>query len=117
MNELMRVSPSIKTPAMEVRLRPDWAFSQERCNEAMARLQTTSFRDVVLSSAIHFEPPGAEPAKENADDPDAGMLAFHRELAKLGVDAGAEDCGPDASSPWLLRFEFDRAKMLDLQIG
>ena len=107
MRELMSMSKTIKTPAMTIRLRPEWAASMERANEVASNVQTTCFRDLVKSSSVYFDPSDAE----TTIDDDRDMMKFYREfgaLDRMGCDA--------TSSPWLLRFELDRAKMLDLKV-
>ena len=107
MRELMSMSKSIKTPAMTIRLKPEWAASMERANEVASNVQTTCFRDLVKSSSVYFDPSDAETTIED----DRPMMKFYREfgaLDRMGCDA--------RSSPWLLRFELDRAKMLDLKV-
>ncbi|GAX86436.1 hypothetical protein CEUSTIGMA_g13846.t1 [Chlamydomonas eustigma] len=105
MKELMAVSKNIKTPAMTIRLRREWA-TQDRADLVKSTLETTFFRDLVTRSTIHFDP------SESAVEDDAGLLRFYRDFGSMDR-VGA--CDP-AASPWLLRFEFDRMKMLDLQV-
>ncbi|GAX84486.1 hypothetical protein CEUSTIGMA_g11906.t1 [Chlamydomonas eustigma] len=105
MKELMAVSKNIKTPAMTIRLRREWA-TQDRADLVKSTLETTFFRDLVTRSTIHFDP------SESAVADDAGLLRFYRDFGSMDR-VGA--CDP-AASPWLLRFEFDRMKMLDLQV-
>ena len=107
MKELMSMSKNIKTPAMTIYLKREWATSMERAADVMANVQTTRFRDLVKSSAVYFDPSDAETTIPD----DAGLMRFYKEFGaidRLGCAASA--------SPWLLRFEFDRAKMLDLKV-
>jgi DNA-directed RNA polymerase beta' subunit len=107
MNELMRMSRNIKTPAMTIRLKREWATSMERASEVMSDVQTTCFRHLVKSSSVYYDPSDTETEIEE----DKEMMRFYREfgtLDRMGCEARA--------SPWLLRFEFERDKMLDLKI-
>jgi DNA-directed RNA polymerase beta' subunit len=107
MRELMSMSKSIKTPAMTIRLKPEWCTSMERANQVASNVQTTCFRDLVKSSSVYFDPSDAD----TTIDDDRPMMKFYREfgaLDRMGCDA--------RSSPWLLRFELDRSKMLDLKV-
>ena len=106
MKELMSMSKNVKTPSMSVALRREWATSQERAQAVLSSIEMTHFRDLVRRSSVHFDPEngGATSVAE-----DAGMMAFYREFGGAACDARA--------SPWLLRFEFDRMKMLDLKVS
>jgi DNA-directed RNA polymerase beta' subunit len=120
MRELMSMSKAIKTPAMTVRVRREWAASRARCEEIMSRIQTTRFRDLVMTSSVLYEPAADE--AEEGRGADAALMRFHRASAALDANAAAacaEAAGAAAAqqSPWLLRFEFDRARMLDLNVS
>jgi len=114
MKELMSMSKNIKTPGMTIRLRREWATSREKAQAVLSSIETTHFRDLVRRSSVHFDP--SDGADTSIED-DAGMMAFYREFASggTGESANASACDVHAS-PWLLRFEFDRMKMLDLQV-
>jgi DNA-directed RNA polymerase beta' subunit len=118
MKELMSMSKNIKTPGMTIRLRREWATSREKAQAVLSSIETTHFRDLVRRSSVHFDP--SDGADTSVED-DAGMMAFYREFASGGTgesaNASATASACDAhASPWLLRFEFDRMKMLDLQV-
>lgn len=102
MKELMSISKNIKTPMMKVHLQREWGTTMEGAMHVLADIKTTHFRDVVKRSAIFFDPDGT------ALEEDGGMLKFHNDF-----------CGKEVRqlSPWVLRFEFDRSKMLELSIS
>jgi DNA-directed RNA polymerase beta' subunit len=113
MKELMSVSRNgIKTPAMLVRLRREWGTSMERAKEVMSKIQTTRFRDLVRASSVYYDPDDTNTVI--AEDRD--LMRFYNEFCALDVSNGG---GADAArmAPWVLRFEFDRMKMLDLQVS
>ena len=107
MKEIMSMSKNIKTPSMKIRLRREWATSQERTQAVLSTLETTHFRDVVKRTSVHFDPSDMNTRIKE----DEGLLAFYRDFA------GTDDAPNSAAScPWVLRFEFDRMKMLNLQV-
>ncbi len=109
MMELMAMSKKIKTPVMKIRLLREWATSTDHVSQVLSEIVTTHFRNIVTRSSVHFDPrDDATAVKE-----DAGLMRFTSEFRKLS-SGGA--CAP-ATSPWLLRFEFDRVKMLNLQVS
>jgi DNA-directed RNA polymerase II subunit RPB1 len=101
MKELMAISKNIKTPVMKIHLQREWATTIEGAKHVLADIKTTHFKDIVKISSIYFDPDGS------AIDADVGLLSFQRDY-----------CGDDARqlSPWVLRFEFDRSKMLEFSI-
>jgi DNA-directed RNA polymerase beta' subunit len=107
MKELVSASKNIKTPAMTVRLRREFSTSMERAAEVMSSVQTTRFKDLVRASSVHFDPSDAETTIED----DREFIRFYNKVGELD----ATRCDATAS-PWLLRFELDRSKMLDLQV-
>jgi intein/homing endonuclease len=112
MKELMSMSKNVKTPAMKVALRREWATSQEKAQAVLSSIETTNFRDLVKRSSVHFDPESAD-GGSTAVAEDAGMMAFYREFGAQEASRVACDA---RASPWLLRFEFDRMKMLDLSV-
>lgn len=108
MRELIHVSKEIKTPFMSIYLPESTRKSGVKGDELASEMQTTKFRDVIKSTHVYFDPPG----NATLIDADAGLTSFYRELQ--GLDAGNRQGANE--SPWVLRFEFDRMKMLRLQI-
>lgn len=108
MRELIHVSKEIKTPYMSLFLPETSRRSIEKGNELVSEVQKTKFRDVIKSTHVYFDPP------QNATliDEDAGLTSFYRELQALDVN----NRSTLNESPWVLRFEFDRMKMLKQQI-
>jgi hypothetical protein len=107
MKELMSMSKNIKTPSMKIRLRREWATNQERTQSVLSTLETTHFRDVVKRTSVYFDPSDSDTRIKE----DEGLMAFYRDFA--GDSAAPIN---NASCPWVLRFEFDRMKMLNLQV-
>ena len=107
MKEIMSMSKNIKTPSMKIRLRREWATSQERTQAVLSTIETTHFRDVVKRTSVHFDPSDMNTRIKE----DEGLMAFYRDFA------GTTDSPNSAAAcPWVLRFEFDRMKMLNLQV-
>jgi DNA-directed RNA polymerase II subunit RPB1 len=67
----------------------------------------THFRDLVSRSSVLYDPDDAAPAA------DLGMLRLYERMRTTTAEASGCDA---RASPWLLRFEFDRMKMLDMQV-
>ncbi|PNG99554.1 DNA-directed RNA polymerase II subunit RPB1 [Tetrabaena socialis] len=108
LQELFHVSKSIKTPYMRIFVREPWNTDMNRCRDVCSAVQTTRFSDVVQESKVYYDPPGKE--SSNIHEDQDLIRAFKRYT--LNVD---QQCRHE--SQWVLRFEFDRTKMLELQIS
>lgn len=108
LRELLNVSKNIKTPAMVVSVKKEFATDKDKCADIMNSIQTARFRDVVKSSRIYYDP---------SDDPDRSLIDEDRDLLRLHARY-ADFIGSceKRKSPWLLRFEFDHAEMLKLNV-
>lgn len=105
LRELFNVSKNIKTPAMTIAVKKEFATDRDKCADIMNSIQTARFRDVVKASRIYFDP---------FDSADLTNIAEDRDLLRLYAayaDFLSTACDK-RKSPWLVRFEFDRAEML-----
>eukprot|EP00798_Chlamydomonas_sp_ICE-L_P026615 gene26615-biopygen3024 len=109
LRELLSMTKKIKTPTMALQLRPEHSASIERAKDVMSDIQTTLLKDVVRSSAIYFDPHDDERSVVLADH---GLLAFHKKYCLLVNNDG----GGVQSSPWLMRLELNRERMLDCNV-
>eukprot|EP00798_Chlamydomonas_sp_ICE-L_P026665 gene26665-biopygen3936 len=107
LRELLSMTKKIKTPTMALQLRPEHSASIERAKDVMSDIQTTLLKDVVRSSAIYFDPHDDERSVVLADH---GLLAFHKKYCLLVNNDGGQ------SSPWLMRLELDRERMLECNV-
>jgi DNA-directed RNA polymerase II subunit RPB1 len=102
--ELLSVSKNIKAPSLTVYLRPEYMSDYEQAQGAMNAIETTYVRDLVTSSCVYFEP-----------NPRTSQIA--EDMVFLNEYAAFQALDPinceKVHSPWVLRFEIDRARMLD----
>eukprot|EP00798_Chlamydomonas_sp_ICE-L_P014612 gene14612-biopygen23657 len=110
LRELLSMTKKIKTPTMALQLRPEHSASIERAKDVMSDIQTTLLKDVVRSSAIYFDPHDDERSVVLADH---GLLAFHKKYCLL---VNNNDGVGVQSSPWLMRLELDRERMLECNV-
>jgi DNA-directed RNA polymerase beta' subunit len=115
LKELMSVTKNIKTPCMEVHLDAAVLASGAPADAAKvlaSDLQTTRFKDLVTRSRIYYDPDD----KESRISDDRALLDFYEQFRALEVASAAAAAEERRVSPWVLRFEFNRAKMLDLNV-
>jgi len=101
LNELLAVSKKIKTPIMNIYLKPDVSMDKVQSLEIMNNIRTIRFRDIITSSSIYFDPSDFNTTIVE----DRGFIDYYRGFQDEAVP-----------TPWLLRMEFDRAKMLDFKV-
>jgi DNA-directed RNA polymerase beta' subunit len=106
MKELLSVSKNIKTPSMMIYLDETINKDFNKASEVLNRIETTHMRDILKSSAIYFSP---EEFETDIED-DRSFMQMYKVFEELEPECN------DKPSPWLLRFEFDKAKMDDLGI-
>jgi DNA-directed RNA polymerase II subunit RPB1 len=101
--ELLGNTKHPKTPFMTVYLtRPAREVAFAMCD----RVRSTTVADIMTSTAIMYDA---------GDDPDFGQDAEAKRLAAL-YKAFDIDAGDAALSPWLLKLDLDRRKMIDLDV-
>jgi DNA-directed RNA polymerase beta' subunit len=108
LRELLNVSKNIKTPAMLITVKKEFATDKDKCMEIMNGIQTARFRDVVKSSRIYYDP--SDSSDKTLIPEDSDLLRLHEAYADF---MGTCD---KRKSPWVLRFEFDHSEMLKLNV-
>jgi DNA-directed RNA polymerase II subunit RPB1 len=108
MKELISVSKKIKAPSCTIYLKDGVNKDIERAKKVKNNLETTYLKDIVMSSRIYYD---KNDELTNIED-DKLFLEMYKIFEE---HPGDEDCDK-TESPWLLRFEFDKVKMHDLDI-
>jgi DNA-directed RNA polymerase II subunit RPB1 len=103
LNELLSVSKNIKAPIMRIHFHPSFSSDKKKCMEVMNTVRTVRFKDVVTTSSIYYDPSNATTNIEE----DKGLIDIYNKFAKLE----SEKC--QKTSPWLLRLEVNRNKLLE----
>jgi DNA-directed RNA polymerase beta' subunit len=100
--ELTRVTKNVKAPSMVIYIKEEYNQNKEQCMAIKNRLEITTFKDIVQHSRIYYDP---DDFRTNvvADQP---LVRLYQEYNIM------EECDKE-QSPWLLRLELDRQKMLD----
>ena len=101
--ELTRVTKNVKAPSVTVFLKPEHAQNKAICLQVKNKLETTTFKHIIKTSKIFFDPSDTETTISN----DANVVQMYK-------DFQIENNCDRASAPWLLRLELDRQKMLEV---
>ncbi|PJF20167.1 DNA-directed RNA polymerase subunit [Paramicrosporidium saccamoebae] len=105
LKEIINLAKNIKTPSLTVHLKPEYSRSAISAKQVQVQLEHTNLKKVTAAAEIHYDP---NPLTTIIDD-DLDFVQAYYELPDEEVD-------PKRLSPWLLRVELDRAKMLDKQL-
>lgn len=101
--ELLSVTKNIKGPAMIIHVKDEFKKDKMKCNDILKSITTTFFKDVVKSSKIYYDPTDFETTIED----DRVFVQTYKKFIEKEVARRGK------ISPWLLRFEFDKDRMLE----
>ena len=104
--ELLSVSKNIKAPSLVVHLRAPYSDSYALAQKALNSVEQTHIKDLVVSSHIYMEPvPGQSDLEEDS--------ALLKEWARFAREEFSCNGQEEQASPWVMRFELDRGKLLE----
>mgnify|MGYP002718862558 CR=1 FL=1 len=102
LKEIINVAKEIRTPAHNVYLDKEYSRTEEDAHQILRKLTHTRLRDITASVEIFYDPKlDSTDIEEDQDFVDA-FFAIPDEDIRL-----------EMHSPWLLRLELDRAKVLE----
>jgi DNA-directed RNA polymerase II subunit RPB1 len=106
--ELLSITVNIKSPSMTIYIdnKDDLSKDKNKCKQIMYTIKTTYFKDIVTNTKIYYEPDDFRSKIDN----DILFLESYKEFVQQKLLKT-----PDLT-PWLLRMEFDKEKMLEYEI-
>ncbi|SGZ56963.1 CIC11C00000000390 [Sungouiella intermedia] len=107
LKEILNVAKNIKTPALTVYLKPEIAADIEKAKVVQSAIEHTTLKNVTSATEIFYDPDPRSTVIEEDYDTVEAYFAIPDEKVEETIDN---------QSPWLLRLELDRAKMLDKQL-
>lgn len=107
LTEILNVAKNIKTPALTVYLEPHIAEDIEKAKVVQSLIEHTNLKNVTSATEIFYDPDPRTTVIEDDYDTVEAYFAIPDEKVEASIEY---------QSPWLLRFELDRAKMLDKQL-
>ena len=108
LKELLKVTQNPKATSLTVYLKPEYRESKDKAREVSQDLEMTLLRDIVLKSAIYYDPSNLESVVEE----DRELLEFYQTLE----NGATRDANYTPFSKYVLRIEFDREKMFNKNI-
>lgn len=110
--ELLSVSKNMKAPSCMIYLKEEVKKDFAKVQHVLNSLEMTYIKDVIKRSDIYYEPNFTTSDIED----DADFMAFYHRFSELTSGTQGENCAQDTGSPWVLRMEFDKMKMLNLEL-
>ncbi|KAK4688584.1 DNA-directed RNA polymerase II subunit RPB1, partial [Tremellales sp. Uapishka_1] len=102
LKEIINVAVNIRTPALAVYLDREYSRTERDAHTIMRKLTHTRLRDITASVEIFYDP-----------ELDSTAIEEDKDFVDAFFAIPDEDIRLELHSPWLLRLELDRAKVLE----
>ena len=107
--EIINVSKTIKTPIMEVYLKPQFTETIDKAKSISNQIEFTKLHDIVEKTMIIFE--HSNIVLEKTEDME--FIQIYQEFSEI---MGVSQCPDDELSHWVLRIIFNKEKMMNKNI-
>ena len=107
LTELLHISKNLKTPSIKVYINNNYNQDKNKCNYIKNKLEYTTLNDIVSHSEIHYDPKHIN--YDTSIDEDKGFLEIYKMFQTMENNYEEEE----SSSPWIIRFMFNKEIMLD----
>ncbi|KIM39097.1 hypothetical protein M413DRAFT_447445 [Hebeloma cylindrosporum] len=107
LKEIINVATNIKTPSLTVYLEPEISRSSSLAKNVQQELVYTSLRTVTAAVEIWYDP---DPSSTIIEEDSIFVESF------FAIPDDEVEAKMHLQSPWLLRLELDRAKMIDRKL-
>jgi DNA-directed RNA polymerase II subunit RPB1 len=104
LTELLHVSKNIKSPNTTISIYPEYSSDTNKLSFVKNKLEYIKMKDVLLSSSIYYDPENSN--YETIIPKDRELLSIYKEFQDL-------ENGDTNKYPWIIRFVFDKEKMLE----
>ena len=106
LKELLHLSKSIKAPSLTVYLDDEHSNDKSKAQKILNHVELTVLKEVVSSVKIYYDP-----------NDNNTLLDEDREMIQLyKVFSDEELCDEEIKSKWIIRYEFDKEKMMNKDI-
>ncbi|KAG8696619.1 DNA-directed RNA polymerase II subunit rpb1, partial [Ceratobasidium sp. 395] len=107
LKEIINVATNIKTPSLTVYLQPEYGKDKHRTKTIQTELAHTTLRTITAATEIIYGP-----------DPTNTIIDEDRDFVEtfFAIPDDSNECTLSQQSPWVLRIELDRAKVLDKKL-
>lgn len=109
LRELLSNTKSMSTPSNTLALDENAKYSLEKVLEVKYNIEITTIRDIADSCSIYNDPDNKFKTVVNED---RNVLEIYKIFT--GID---DNCREIKNNPWIMRFKFNRAKMMERKIS
>lgn len=106
--ELIGVSRNIKSPMVTVLLKEPYCYDKEYSRKILNELAITTIKQLTISSEIYFD--GGKTNDVSSED--AELMRMYNDFSDINPYASNDT----VVSPWVLKLQFDKMKMMDKNI-
>ena len=107
LRELLHITKNLKSPSVKIILKEEFN-DKNKCNFIKNQLEYTTLREIITSSDIHFDPDNNK--YETNIEEDKEFLQIYKEFIDIEYESDKEEV---KTNPWIIRFEFDKNKILN----
>jgi len=105
LRELLHLTKNLKSPSIQIYLHEEDSKDINKCNFIKNELEYTKLNDIIKSCDIHYDP-NNEKFQSNIENDDV-FLSVYKEFLDESYSDNYE------VSPWIIRYIFDKEKILD----
>lgn len=113
LRELLSVTKNMKTPIMKIFVSHDVSSDKQKCMELSNELRIVRVRDIIESCKVYFDPSDGSNTLTHIEE-DRSFMQFYDDFRSA---MGPQTRCDEKTSPWLLRLELNKAKMLQYKIS
>jgi len=107
LTELLHVSKNIKSPSTNIAIYPEYSSDNNKLSFVKNKLEYITMKDILISSSIYYDPENSK--YETVIPEDKELLDIYKEFQDL-------ENNDTNKYPWIIRFIFDKEKMLECGI-
>jgi DNA-directed RNA polymerase beta' subunit len=109
LRELLSNTKNMSTPSSTLFLDEESRYSLDRALEVKYNIEITTIRDIVVSCSIYNDP---DNKFNSIIEEDKNILEIYKVFHEID-----ENCRDMKANPWVLRFKFNRSKMMERKIS
>ena len=107
LTELLHVSKNIKSPSTTISIYPEYKNDNNKLSFVKNKLEYICMKDILISSSIYYDPENSN--YETVIEEDKELLKIYKEFQEI-------ENNDNSNYNWIIRFVFDKQKLLECGI-
>ena len=108
LKELLHISKNIKAPSTTIFLEDEYKYDKSKANKILNMIELTTTKDIIKSINIYFDPHD----NNTTIHEDNNLMEIYNVFNEIDPVLKTEKTGSD----WVIRFDFDKQKMINKSI-